>query len=155
MEIIAKKFNELELEELYEILKLRSEVFVVEQNCVYQDVDDKDQQSIHLMIKEDREVIGYLRLILYEDRAMMGRVVVSPRKRKLKLGYKLVDYGLDYLFDNYHYDGLTIEGQVRLEKFYNSLGFKRISKDFILDNLLHCDMEVTREDRDRLKNNKI
>ncbi|MFI3283619.1 MAG: GNAT family N-acetyltransferase, partial [Erysipelotrichaceae bacterium] len=83
MEVVVKKYQELTLDELYQILKVRNEVFVVEQNCPYQDIDDKDQFSIHVMAKESNQVVGYVRVFASKDKkgyGQIGRVLTTKRK---------------------------------------------------------------------------
>ena len=94
MNSVIKKFSELSTEEIYNILKLRSEVFVVEQNCVYQDIDEKDQKAIHLFIEKNSEIIAYTRIFkkgdYYEENPSIGRVVVSKKERGKNLGKEIM-----------------------------------------------------------------
>ena len=91
--ITSKKFSELNIDELYQILRLRTEVFVVEQNCVYQDLDNKDQKAIHIYYKENDEIVAYTRIFKsgdYYKNPSIGRVVVSKKKRGKELGKKIM-----------------------------------------------------------------
>lgn len=93
LDISIKTFNQLSLEELYYLLQLRSEVFVVEQDCVYQDVDGKDQNALHVIGKKDNRIIAYTRIFKagdYFKEASIGRVVVSEKERHLKYGHQLM-----------------------------------------------------------------
>ena len=99
MNSIIKKFSELSTEEIYNILKLRSEVFVVEQNCVYQDIDEKDQKAIHLFLERNSEIIAYTRIFkkgdYYEENPSIGRVVVSKKERGKNLGKEIMKKSID------------------------------------------------------------
>lgn len=140
MDIVIKSFTDLSTQELYEILKIRSEVFVVEQNCVYLDLDSKDQQSIHIYGKKDDKIIAYLRVIPYELSLAIGRVLVHKDYRSNSHSRELLLRAIDYVFKNFHYDEIYMEAQVYLKDFYESLGFIRISEDFILDGIPHLEM---------------
>lgn len=141
--IICKKFNELTLEELYEILKLRSEVFVVEQNCIYNDIDGKDLTSSHIMIKENGKIKAYLRAlqpgVSYEN-ASLGRVLVSPDARGKGYAKAIVTKGVEYILNNFNTTKITIGAQEYLKNFYNEIGFKPISEVYDEDGIPHLDM---------------
>lgn len=141
--IICKKFNELTLEELYEILKLRSEVFVVEQNCIYNDIDGKDLTSSHIMIKENGKIKAYLRAlqpgVSYED-ASLGRVLVSPDARGKGYAKAIVTKGVEYISNNFNTTKITIGAQEYLKNFYSEIGFKPISEVYDEDGIPHLDM---------------
>lgn len=141
--IICKKFNELTLEELYEILKLRSEVFVVEQNCIYNDIDGKDLTSSHIMIKENGKIKAYLRAlqpgVSYED-ASLGRVLVSPDARGKGYAKAIVIKGVEYILNNFNTTKITIGAQEYLKNFYSEIGFKPISEVYDEDGIPHLDM---------------
>lgn len=141
--IICKKFNELTLEELYEILKLRSEVFVVEQNCIYNDIDGKDLTSSHIMIKENGKIKAYLRAlqpgVSYEN-ASLGRVLVSPDARGKGYAKTIVTKGVEYILNNFNTTKITIGAQEYLKNFYSEIGFKPISEVYDEDGIPHLDM---------------
>ncbi|WP_330111865.1 GNAT family N-acetyltransferase [Cetobacterium somerae] len=141
--VICKKFNELTLEELYEILKLRSEVFVVEQNCIYNDIDGKDLTSSHIMIKENGKIKAYLRAlqpgVSYED-ASLGRVLVSPDARGKGYAKTIVTKGVEYILNNFNTTKITIGAQEYLKNFYSEIGFKPISEVYDEDGIPHLDM---------------
>lgn len=143
--IICKKFNELTLEELYEILKLRSEVFVVEQNCIYNDIDGKDLTSSHIMIKENGKIKAYLRAlqpgVSYED-ASLGRVLVSPDARGKGYAKTIVTKGVEYILNNFNTTKITIGAQEYLKNFYSEIGFKPISEVYDEDGIPHLDMTL-------------
>ncbi|MGL5230584.1 MAG: GNAT family N-acetyltransferase, partial [Cetobacterium sp.] len=139
----CKKFNELTLEELYEILKLRSEVFVVEQKCIYNDIDGKDLTSSHIMIKENGKIKAYLRAlqpgVSYED-ASLGRVLVSPDARGKGYAKVIVTKGVEYILNNFNTIKITIGAQEYLKNFYSEIGFKPISEVYDEDGIPHLDM---------------
>lgn len=141
--VICKKFNELTLEELYEILKLRSEVFVVEQKCIYNDIDGKDLTSSHIIIKENGKIKAYLRAlqpgVSYED-ASLGRVLVSPDARGKGYAKIIVTKGVEYILNNFNTTKITIGAQKYLKNFYSEIGFKPISEVYDEDGIPHLDM---------------
>ncbi|MDX8337201.1 GNAT family N-acetyltransferase [Candidatus Cetobacterium colombiensis] len=142
--IICKKFNELTVEELYEILKLRSEIFVVGQKSIYNDVDGKDITSIHVMLKEDGKIKAYLRVlqpgVSYED-ASLGRVLVAVEARKRGFAKLIVQAGINYILENFETKGITIGAQEYLQKFYSEMGFKAISEVYLINEIPHLDMK--------------
>ena len=138
-----KFFNELTTSELYQILRLRSEVFVVEQDCVYQDVDDKDQQAIHLFITIKNKVVAYTRLFdsgLYFNTASFGRVVVSLEHRKDGLGHQLMDASIKAVQQKFNTTKITISAQTYLKKFYESHKFIKEGKEYLEDGIQHIKM---------------
>ena len=137
---VVKKFSELSIEELYQILRLRSEVFVVEQDCVYQDLDNKDQISVHIFIKEKNEIVAYTRIFKsgdYYKNPSIGRVVVSKKNRGKELGKKIMIYSIDYIQENLKGDKIELSAQKYLDKFYKDLGFYKIGEDYLEDGIPH------------------
>ena len=137
---VVKKFSELSIEELYQILRLRSEVFVVEQDCVYQDLDNKDQISVHIFIKEKNEIVAYTRIFKsgdYYKNPSIGRVVVSKKKRGKELGKKIMISSIDYIKENLKGDKIELSAQKYLDKFYKDLGFYKIGEDYLEDGIPH------------------
>lgn len=140
-----KKFSELTTTELYSILKLRSEVFVVEQNCVYQDVDNKDQKAIHLFISDENEVIAYTRLFNkgdYFNQASIGRVVVHQKYRNKKLGHLLMKDSIKAIEKHYNTSKITISAQTYLKNFYESHQFKQVGEAYLEDGIPHIKMKL-------------
>ena len=140
---VFKKFEDLETAELYEILKLRNQVFVVEQNCVYQDADDKDQRSWHLTGWSGNELLAYTRIIppgISYTEASIGRVVTSPKYRKTGAGIKLMEESITLAFDLFNCRSIKIGAQVYLTKFYQSLGFIKCSNEYLEDGIPHIEM---------------
>ena len=140
---ILKAFNDLTPLELYAILRLRNEVFVVEQNCVYQDADNKDPSCYHLMGFENEKLVAYTRLvppgISYEEPAI-GRVVTSPSSRGTGIGKELMQQSIKEAQRLFGKLPIKIGAQLYLEKFYESLGFKRTSEIYLEDNIEHIEM---------------
>ena len=140
--IHKKNFSDLSPFELYEILKLRAEIFVVEQNVVYNDLDDKDLNAKHLFIKDKKQsIIAYLRLLdagVSYKTASFGRVVVAKNMRKNGFATKMISFAIE------HFKGqdLTISAQVYLQKYYESFGFFAVSKIYLEDKLEHIKMTL-------------
>lgn len=142
-----RKFNELTTLELYEILKVRSEVFSVEQNSSYNDPDGKDIECIHFMIKEDHKIIAYLRVLkpgVSYDNPSIGRVLVTSEARGKGLARKIVCAGIDYIINSLNEDKITIGAQNYLRHFYESLGFEAISEVYIGNYIPHIDMKYSK-----------
>jgi ElaA protein len=138
-----KKFDALSATELYAIMQLRNEVFVVEQNCVYQDADDKDQKSFHFMGWLDEILVAYTRIIpqgISYTEASIGRVVTSPKYRGTGAGRKLMELSISTTFDLFNCDGIKIGAQLYLKKFYEALGFVQCSEPYLEDNIPHIEM---------------
>jgi len=147
MEIIKwqiKRFKELSLIELYEILQLRSEVFVVEQNCVYQDIDGKDEKAIHLLGVFEKKIVAYARLFKpsdYFENASIGRVVIQPNYRDKKWGHQLMQNAIDVIKTHFNETKITISAQLYLKKFYETNGFVQTSEMYLEDDIPHIEMK--------------
>jgi ElaA protein len=142
---IFKKFNELSAAELYSIMQLRNEVFVVEQNCVYQDADDKDQKSMHLCGWDEKKLVAYTRIIpqgISYTEASIGRVVTSPACRKTGAGRQLMKESISRCFSEFNCTTIKIGAQVYLTAFYQSLGFVQCSGGYIEDGIPHIEMQL-------------
>src|SRR6476620_12510612 len=116
-----KRFNALSLYELYDLLKLRSDVFIVEQNCVYPDIDDKDQKALHLTGKFEGQIVGCARLFGpgdYFDDASIGRVVIHQDLRDRKWGHDLMVEAIAGIRKHFNVNRVTISAQLYLKKFY-------------------------------------
>lgn len=138
-----KTFGELTTEELYEILKLRAEVFVVEQDCVYQDLDEKDKKAYHLFTQNNGEVVAYLRIlqkgVSYPEMAI-GRVVTKDTHRRKGLAREMMQKAIGYIEGELHESVIKISAQKYLLEFYKSLGFKVISEVYLEDGIEHVEM---------------
>jgi ElaA protein len=140
---ILKSFQELSVDELYAILQLRNEVFAVEQNCVYGDMDNKDQGSLHLMGWEERKLLSYARLLppgLSYKEPSIGRVVTSPAIRGGGEGKKLMQLSIDHIKRMYEGQPIRISAQFYLIRFYTALGFVSCSEVYIEDHIEHIEM---------------
>lgn len=141
-----KRFNELSLAELYQILQLRSEVFVVEQNCVYQDIDGKDDKALHLIGTVDGIVRVYSRFFApgdYFDNASIGRVVISPLYRDRKWGHDLMKEAIEGVKKAFDTGEITISAQLYLKKFYEAHGFVQEGETYLEDDIPHIKMNLT------------
>jgi ElaA protein len=142
----CKSFNELTNEELYKILQLRNEVFIVEQNCPYQDCDNKDLKSFHLTAWEGDSIVAYSRIlplgISYSNAASIGRVVTSPSVRGQRLGKELMSRSLENLYRLFGHVPVTIGAQLYLKKFYESFSFLQQGNIYIEDGIQHITMEL-------------
>ena len=141
----TKRFEALSLEELYGILQLRSEVFVVEQNCVYQDIDNKDQKAVHLMGEYEGKMVAYARLFKpndYFEKASIGRVIVKPDYRHLKLGHELMREAIQAVMISFGESQITISAQLYLQRFYESHGFVATSEVYLEDDIPHIEMKI-------------
>mgnify|MGYP003523256343 FL=1 len=138
-----KKFEELTSSELYAIMQLRNEVFVVEQNCVYQDADNKDLLSYHLMGWNQQKLVAYTRIlapgIAFEE-ASIGRVVTSPSVRRTGIGIELMNRSISKTTELFGNFPIRIGAQLYLQKFYISLGFEKDSDTYLEDNIPHIEM---------------
>jgi len=143
MKIIVKTFSKLNTNELYEILQLRSEVFVVEQDCVYQDIDGKDQKALHIIGKKEGKIIAYTRCFAagdYFEKASIGRVVVDASQRKYKYGHDIMKASIEAIKNKYKTDIIKVSAQVYLTKFYNSHGFYQVGEGYLEDGIPHIGM---------------
>jgi len=143
MKFITKSFNEFTVDELYEILQLRSEVFVVEQDCVYQDIDFKDQKSLHIFGRKDGKIIAYTRIFKpgdYFDNSSIGRVVVAASERKYGFGHNLIKASIEAIKCNFKVEKITISAQLYLQKFYESHGFEKVGEEYLEDGIPHIEM---------------
>lgn len=140
---VVKRFDEMDNTELYAILKLRQEVFILEQECLYPDMDDLDQQSYHVLGMRQGEIVAYARVlpagVIFEECAI-GRVITMAPERGKGTGRKLMEIAIGYARADMAEGPIKISAQTYLTKFYESLGFKVISKDYLEDGIPHIDM---------------
>ncbi|HEY4617860.1 MAG TPA: GNAT family N-acetyltransferase [Flavobacterium sp.] len=138
-----KPFEALSVNELYDLLKLRSEIFVVEQNCVYLDLDGKDKVALHLYGEFEGSIVAHARLFkagISFDNASIGRVVVDANYRDRKWGHDLMQEAIAGIKLHYNESKITIGAQLYLKKFYESHGFVQISEMYLEDDIPHIDM---------------
>ena len=143
MDISIQSFKDLTLFDLYDLLKLRSEVFVVEQNCVYQDIDDKDQKAIHVILKQNDSIIGYTRIFKpgdYFKAASIGRVVIRLNDRHRDLGTLIMKASIQAIKDYFNTNNIKISAQTYLQDFYSNLGFKAVGESYLEDGIPHIAM---------------
>ena len=138
-----KKFNELSTHELYAVLQLRAEVFMVEQDCVYQDLDNKDLDAYHMLGVLDTKIVAYARIFKPGDyflESSIGRIVVKKEFRKFQFGYQLVVNSIQFIENNLQQNKILISAQSYLSKFYNSLGFTQVGEEYLEDGIPHIKM---------------
>lgn len=143
LEIKIKSFKELSNQELYNLLQLRSEVFVVEQNCVYQDMDGKDQKAHHVLGYKNNKLTACTRIFKpgdYFEKASIGRVVVAKNQRAFKYGYDIMQASIKAIETLYNETTIKISAQCYLNKFYTNLGFKAIGDVYLEDDIPHIAM---------------
>lgn len=141
MTLTVKRFDELTLAELYEILRLRSAVFVVEQNCAYQDIDDKDQVAVHAWLSDEDGIAAYLRVMdrgVYDEEVAIGRVI-SLRRRQ-GLASRLLLEGIRIAREEFHAELISVEAQVYARSLYEKAGFCQASEEFLEDGIPHIRM---------------
>lgn len=139
-----KSFNELTLNELYAILRLRTQVFVVEQNSPYLDEDNKDQKSFHMMGWREEVLVVYARLlpigVAYQDIPSIGRVVTDKSIRGAGIGKELIKKCINECYHLFGKQPIKIGAQLYLKKFYESFGFIQTSEEYLEDGILHIEM---------------
>lgn len=142
----CQSFSQLSTSELYYILQLRNEVFVVEQNCAYQDCDEKDLEAYHLTAWYRHQLIAYTRLlppgISYKDQAAIGRVVTSSRYRNLKIGELLMHKSIEEAYRIFGQVDIRISAQYHLKRFYENLSFVAVGATYPEDGIEHIAMEL-------------
>lgn len=138
-----KSFEEITTSELYEIIKARVDVFVVEQDCPYHDLDGYDQQAIHIWAEEDQNVLAYCRIfnkgIKYPETSI-GRVLTTEKARGKSLGKQLIQYAVETIENRFHTSVVRISAQDYLLRFYSGYGFEDTGKKYLEDNIPHTEM---------------
>ena len=145
--IFYRKFVSLSRKEIHDLFLLRSEVFVVEQNCVYQDIDGKDEKAEHVLVKKNNKIIAYARVLEDRDpnKILIGRIVVTKKERGNSLGGYLLDFILKKIYEEEPNRTIKISAQAHLEKFYKDHGFKRTSNTYMEDGIPHISMTHVRK----------
>ena len=141
MELKIKAFEELSLHELYEIMRIRCAVFVVEQECVYQDIDGIDERAVHVFYEHENSIYGYLRLFYKDDdhrTVQIGRVLSTERGRGF--GLKVLHEGVQYAIETKKAETLYLEAQTYAIGFYQREGFEAVSDEFLEDGIPHVKM---------------
>ncbi|MEM7085907.1 MAG: GNAT family N-acetyltransferase [Bacteroidota bacterium] len=143
MVIEIKAFEQLTIHELHDLLQLRSEVFVVEQDCVYQDIDGKDKKALHVYGKKNGRIVAYARCFapgIYFEEASIGRVVVPVNERKYGYGHVILDASMAAIEKEYNTKGIKVSAQTYLKKFYESHGFIQVGDEYLEDDIPHIAM---------------
>lgn len=143
MEVREKYFQDLNTQELYDLLALRSAVFVVEQDCVYQDLDYKDQKALHLLGYNQGDLVAYTRIFSpgdYFENASIGRVIVAKTHRSKQLGHAIMRASIDALLKHHEVSQIDISAQSYLERFYEFHGFKSTGEEYLEDGIPHKKM---------------
>lgn len=138
MKKIIKHFNELNTKELYGILKLRNDIFIVEQECPYEDIDTYDLDAYHVFYKQEDTIIAYARVFKKEEDIILGRVI-STRKRQ-GIATELLKDCIQLANEKYKANKIKIEAQVYAKSLYEKVGFKQTSKEFLEDGIPHIQM---------------
>ncbi len=146
METIIKAFDELDNNELYALMQLRAEVFVVEQNCVYNDLDGDDHLAMHLMIKDETGgTVAYARMLDKDTRfeqASIGRLVVKKEFRFKGLARRVMNEAKVWMVDNWAVDSIHLSAQKYLKGFYSSLGYSAVTDTYLEDGIPHLGMDL-------------
>lgn len=141
--INQKTFNQLTSQELYALLELRTEVFVVEQDCVYQDIDGKDQKALHILGFKNELLVAYTRIFKpgdYFELASIGRVVVKKNLRQQNYGYDIMEASIQAIKNKYNQTKIKISAQCYLKRFYNNLNFFEVGEQYLEDGIPHVAM---------------
>ncbi|AWA29353.1 GNAT family N-acetyltransferase [Flavobacterium magnum] len=143
LQLTIKPFSELSVIELYQILRLRESVFIIEQDCIYQDIDHKDQKAWHVIGKYDGKVVAYTRLFKRGDyfaNASIGRVVIDAEFRARKWGYPLMEASIGGILRHFGESRIEISAQLYLQQFYENCGFHTTSETYLEDGIPHIRM---------------
>ena len=144
METILKKFTELTSFEVFEFLKLRQDVFIIEQDCIYPDIDGFDDKALHLMIFDGKKLIAYSRIfesgIKFDDSCSIGRIVVSPDSRGSTVGKLLIQKSIGYCKQLFPNAPVRIEAQSALANYYEQFGFMKEGACYMVDGINHTKM---------------
>jgi len=143
LEIKVKRFSELLTQELYDLLQLRSEIFVVEQDCVYQDLDGKDQKALHVLGYKGGKIVAYTRIFKQGDyftESSIGRVLVKENERQHKYGYDIMNASIEAIRNHYKETSIKISAQTYLRGFYGNLEFKEVGEEYLEDGIPHINM---------------
>lgn len=144
MEWKIVSFQEFSVEELYDVMKLRFDVFVLEQECLYQEFDGRDQGGFHLLLKDGGKLVGTARVLPESERVYMGRIVLLPPYRSKGFGKKMLEFTLEFIRDNFEEKDIELQAQAYLRGFYESLGFEAISGHYLDEGIEHVDMRWRR-----------
>ena len=141
MQVIVKKYSELNTEELYSIMELRVAVFVVEQNCPYLEIDGLDRDAVHVWLEEDGKILAYLRVMdrgVESEYVSIGRLLAAERRKGY--GTMILSEGIRVAREYFGADRIYLEAQVYARGLYEKQGFKAVSEEFLLDGIPHVKM---------------
>ena len=144
-DFIWHNFDTISKEELYDVLSLRQRVFIIEQDCLYEDLDYSDQDASHLLLYKDNKLIGYSRVFppgIKYDAASIGRIVTDSDYREKGYGRSITQESIRFLKNNYPGSDITISAQYRLVNFYEDLSFKREGDVYLEDDIDHIKMTL-------------
>ena len=143
MQYVIKKFGELENIELYKILQLRQEIFIIEQACIYPDIDDKDEGAFHLMAFDGSKIVGSVRIlgrgVSYEE-VSVGRVTVAKNARGRGIAKEMMQQAMDFVENEMREKHIRISAQSYIVPLYASLGFEIVSEEYLEDDIPHFEM---------------
>ncbi|MCE5001561.1 GNAT family N-acetyltransferase [Staphylococcus pseudoxylosus] len=142
MELVVKHTKEMSNIELVKVFQTRINVFIVEQNCTYQEVDEFDLNTLHVMLKNGEEIVAYSRIIEHPSYITFGRVLVVEKYRKSNYGRKIVKATLNKIKESYKQTQVRISGQAYLKAFYESFGFESVSDVYLEDNIPHITFQM-------------
>ena len=143
MKFELKKFSDLTIDNLYNLIKIRQSIFIVEQNCPYNDLDNKDQSSLHLLGYKKNELVSYARIFppgILSPEAVIGRILVIKKHRSQGLGFSLINKSLEIIKSDFGNVSIKIEAQIYLYDFYQKFGFKSTGKEYLEDGIPHISM---------------
>ena len=138
-----KHFSELSAREWHDIAKIRMEIFIIEQDCIYLDLDNKDLDAIHVFAEQNKEIVAYARLLAKEvsySEVSVGRVVVSKKMRGINLGHLLMEKVISIADKKYNSEPIKISAQEHLIQFYQKHGFRVVTKSYLEDGIPHVGM---------------
>jgi len=143
MHLEFRAFTKLSSNHIYDALRLRQQVFLIEQNCLYEDIDNWDQQALHLLLYDMNELAGYLRIfepgVKFEE-TTIGRIVVSTNYRGRDIGKKIITHGIELAFQQFPSSNIRIEAQNALSNYYNKYGFITEGEVYVVDGIDHIQM---------------
>ena len=145
-DFIWHNFDTISKEELYDVLSLRQRVFIIEQDCFYEDLDYSDQEANHLLLYKDKKLIGYSRVFppgIKYDAASIGRIVVDDKFRGMEYGKMITTESIEFIKNNFPKSDIFISAQFRLVHFYENLGFKIEGSVYLEDNIDHIKMVMS------------
>ncbi|NNE78414.1 MAG: GNAT family N-acetyltransferase [Pricia sp.] len=143
LQIKVKSFNQLTTQELHDILQLRSQIFVVEQDCVYEDIDGKDGKALHVLGTKAGVIVAYARIFRsgeYFEEAGIGRVAVKKSQRKYGYGKQIMKASIEAVHNHFKESEIRVSAQLYLERFYHSLGFEQVAEGYLEDGIPHIGM---------------